>query len=162
MDVVALQVRTSGTTPLLALPPSSRAIDVLVSAVHPSVNQGRRSCSLDRRGPRQVTDTTALLTRGHSMKRLTFLHYAAVSATCLMLSGILLPLAYGASSSPTAARPAVTTPGNAHAAGATEDSLQACLARIPKDSTTGQRLIAEQSCRRDEGDRKPFQATLGR
>lgn len=48
------------------------------------------------------------------------------------------------------------------AAGSVEDSLQACLGRIPKDATAGQRMIAEQSCQRDEGDRKPFQATGGR
>lgn len=48
------------------------------------------------------------------------------------------------------------------AVGSVEDSLQACLARIPKDATAGQRMIAEQSCQRDEGDRKPFQATGGR
>ena len=60
------------------------------------------------------------------------------------------------------AKPVATTPGNTLAAGATEDSLQACLSRIPKDATIGQRMIAEQSCRRDEGDRKPFQATGGR
>lgn len=59
-------------------------------------------------------------------------------------------------------KPVATTPGNTLAAGATEDSLQACLSRIPKDATVGQRMIAEQSCRRDEGDRKPFQATGGR
>lgn len=60
------------------------------------------------------------------------------------------------------AKPVATTPGNTLAAGATEDSLQACLSRIPKDATAGQRMIAEQSCRRDEGDRKPFQASGGR
>ncbi len=48
------------------------------------------------------------------------------------------------------------------AAGAIEDSLRSCLSRIPKDATAGQRMLAEQSCRRDDGDRKPFQATGGR
>jgi hypothetical protein len=43
------------------------------------------------------------------------------------------------------------------AAGAVEDSLQACQTRIPKDASIGQRLIAEQSCARDENDRKAFQ-----
>jgi hypothetical protein len=42
--------------------------------------------------------------------------------------------------------------------GVVEDTLNACLARIPKDSTTGQRLIAEDSCHRDEMDRKIIQA----
>jgi len=62
--------------------------------------------------------------------------------------------------------PPTTTSANVSspsiAAGAIEDSLQACLSRIPKDATAGQRMLAEQSCRRDDGDRKPFQATGGR
>lgn len=52
--------------------------------------------------------------------------------------------------------PAVVTASAAVAAGSPEDSLQACLARIPKDATVGQRMIAEQSCRRDEGIDNPF------
>jgi hypothetical protein len=47
------------------------------------------------------------------------------------------------------------------AAGAVEDSLQACMARIPKDASIGQRMIAEQSCGRDESERKPFEAIPG-
>ena len=47
------------------------------------------------------------------------------------------------------------------AAGAVEDTLKACMARIPKDASIGQRMIAEQSCGRDERDRKPFQAVPG-
>lgn len=43
------------------------------------------------------------------------------------------------------------------AAGAVEDTLKACLARIPKGASDGQRMIAEQGCRRDEGDRKVSQ-----
>jgi hypothetical protein len=57
---------------------------------------------------------------------------------------------------------AAATASSPHAAESVEDSLQACMARIPKDATAGQRMIAEQSCLRDEGDRKPFQATGGR
>ena len=40
------------------------------------------------------------------------------------------------------------------AAGAVEDTLKACLARIPLDASVGQRLLAEQSCAGDEGTRK--------
>ena len=35
------------------------------------------------------------------------------------------------------------------ASGSMEDSLDACLSRIPKDASSGQRMLAEQSCRRD-------------
>ncbi len=48
------------------------------------------------------------------------------------------------------------------ASGAAEDTLLACLARIPKDASAGQRLIAEQSCKRDEGARELIQAVPGR
>ena len=47
------------------------------------------------------------------------------------------------------------------AAGAAEDTLRACMARIPKDASIGQVMIAEQSCWRDENDRKPVQAVPG-
>jgi hypothetical protein len=50
--------------------------------------------------------------------------------------------------------PAAITEPNA-AAGAVEDTLQACMARILKDASIGQRMIAEQSCWRDENDRQP-------
>jgi hypothetical protein len=43
-------------------------------------------------------------------------------------------------------------------AGAVEDTLLACLARIPKDATAGQRMLAEQSCQQDEATRKVVQA----
>jgi hypothetical protein len=53
--------------------------------------------------------------------------------------------------------PAAITHSNA-AAGTVEDTLQACMARIPKDASIGQRMIAEQSCWRDENDRQPFRS----
>jgi hypothetical protein len=51
---------------------------------------------------------------------------------------------------------------DAVAAGSVEDSLDACLARIPKDATAGQKMLAEQSCRRAEADRAPVQTSGGR
>jgi hypothetical protein len=47
------------------------------------------------------------------------------------------------------------------ASGAVEDTLRACRARIPKDASIGQLMIAEQSCWRDENDRKPVEAVPG-
>lgn len=44
------------------------------------------------------------------------------------------------------------------ASGAAEDTLNACITRIPKDASIGQRMIAVESCQRDEADRKPIQA----
>jgi hypothetical protein len=47
------------------------------------------------------------------------------------------------------------------AAGAAEDTLRACMGRIPKDASIGQVMIAEQSCWRDENDRNPVQSVPG-
>ena len=35
------------------------------------------------------------------------------------------------------------------AAGVEEETLDSCLARIPKDATAGQKMMAENTCRRD-------------
>jgi hypothetical protein len=45
--------------------------------------------------------------------------------------------------------------------GAAEDRLKACLARIPKDASIGQRILAGTSCERDEMDRKSIPAVPG-
>ncbi len=47
------------------------------------------------------------------------------------------------------------------AAGSVEDTIRACMGRIPKDASIGQVMIAEQSCWRDENERKPVQAIPG-
>ena len=47
------------------------------------------------------------------------------------------------------------------AVGSVEDTIGACMARIPKDASIGQVMIAEQSCWRDENERKPVQAVPG-
>ena len=97
------------------------------------------------------------------MHRQLSIYRTVLAGTFALLSGILASSVQAADKAPgMPAPPAPTIPGNSIAAGASEDSLQACMARIPKDATTGQRLMAEQSCRRDNGDRQPFQATLGR
>ncbi len=43
------------------------------------------------------------------------------------------------------------------AAGAVEDTLKACLARIPKDASAGQRMLAEQGCEQEAGTRTLIQ-----
>jgi hypothetical protein len=39
------------------------------------------------------------------------------------------------------------------ASGTQGDTLDACMARIPKDASAGQRMLAEESCRRDQANR---------
>ncbi|BCA54587.1 hypothetical protein W02_17270 [Nitrospira sp. KM1] len=47
-----------------------------------------------------------------------------------------------------------STKSNDRAASGTQgDTLDACMARIPKDATSGQRMMAEQSCNRDQANR---------
>jgi hypothetical protein len=46
------------------------------------------------------------------------------------------------------------TSKNRIAAGVEEETLDTCLARIPQDSTTGQKMLAEQTCRRDFAPRR--------
>jgi hypothetical protein len=45
---------------------------------------------------------------------------------------------------------AIAKSGNRASAGTQGDSLKACLARIPSDATTGQQMLAEESCKRDQ------------
>jgi hypothetical protein len=45
--------------------------------------------------------------------------------------------------------------------GAAEDTLKACLARIPEHATVGQRMLAEQTCEREEVIRKTYQGIRG-
>ena len=95
----------------------------------------------------------------------TYAHFrhSMIVGACVLCAGLFVSSAQAAgapASAPATSANTVTTA--AVAAGSVEDSLHACLARIPKDATIGQRMIAEKSCQRDEGDRKPFQATGAR
>ena len=49
---------------------------------------------------------------------------------------------------------ATTKSGNQVAAGTAGDSLEACMARIPKDASVGQRMLAEESCKRDQANQR--------
>jgi hypothetical protein len=44
------------------------------------------------------------------------------------------------------------------ASGAAEDTLKACMARIPEVASAGQRLLAEQSCAGEEETRKAIRS----
>ena len=48
---------------------------------------------------------------------------------------------------------------NTVAANSVDDTLKACLARIPQVATAGQRLLAEQNCRGEERTRQEAQTT---
>lgn len=44
--------------------------------------------------------------------------------------------------------------GDRVASGTQGDTLDACMARIPKDASAGQRMLAEESCKRDQANRR--------
>jgi hypothetical protein len=80
----------------------------------------------------------------------------------LVMASLILPSAGAGerqSGKPATGSAAVTTPGMA--AGAAEDTLNACMARIPKDASAGQRMIAEQGCMRDEIERTQYLPSSG-
>lgn len=54
-----------------------------------------------------------------------------------------------------------SAPQGRPASGTMRDNLQACMSRIPSDASAGQRMMAEQSCQRDEADKKTFLSAPG-
>jgi len=73
----------------------------------------------------------------------------------LALIPCISPLSTYAADQPAGgATPATSVAGLAEtASGAVEDTLKACLARIPKDAADGQRMIAQDTCKRDQENR---------
>jgi len=68
----------------------------------------------------------------------------------------------GSSTGPAAAIISGSLAVQTNAASGTEgDTLQACMARIPQDASSGLRMIAEQSCERDEANRKAILSVPG-
>ncbi|MDO9116322.1 MAG: hypothetical protein Q7U39_00070 [Nitrospira sp.] len=78
---------------------------------------------------------------------------------CLVMSAIV-PTGEGQAADPrttSSAAPLATGEMNVMASGSVEDTLKLCLARIPKDASAGQRLLAEQSCQGAERTRSTSQ-----
>ncbi len=63
-------------------------------------------------------------------------------------------------SAPAAASAPHVVPGPV-AAGSFGDTMQACLNRIPKGASAGQRMMAELSCERDQANRQAIEAVPG-
>jgi hypothetical protein len=83
----------------------------------------------------------------------------AVLLGCLAMSGIFPTIQGQAADLSAKESPAPLSTGdmNVMASGAVEDTLKLCLARIPKDASAGQRLLAEQSCQGAERTRSTSQ-----
>ena len=86
---------------------------------------------------------------------------------CVFLVSLLTVIASWSMPFVNAAEPPVkeTTPRapaadlTAVAANSVDDTLKACLARIPEVATPGQRLLAEQNCQGEERVRQDMQVT---
>ena len=75
-------------------------------------------------------------------------------AVLALIPWIAAPSADAAGKAPKASAPPTQSEGRSSmASGAVEDSQEACLARIPKNATAGQRMLAENSCKRDQASR---------
>lgn len=86
-----------------------------------------------------------------------------VIASLALIPWIGTPSADAARKAPKASAPPTQSEGRSIvASGSVEDSQSACLARIPKVATAGQRMIAEDSCKRDQESRQSFQDAPGR
>ncbi|MBA5865587.1 MAG: hypothetical protein GDA67_02695 [Nitrospira sp. CR1.3] len=97
------------------------------------------------------------------MRDHTLIHRTMLVGIVVIIAGYFASVAFsGEKASVTPAVPTAAITGSAAAEGAVEDTLQACLVRIRKDATAGQRMIAEQGCRKAEAERKPSQRFSGR
>jgi len=93
----------------------------------------------------------------------SFIYPALLFSIMLVAIGSVMPSAMAGDTVSATPAAAVAAPvGGPVSAGTIEDSLSACLARIPKDATQGQRMIAEQSCQRAEVERQPAYTFSGR
>ncbi len=93
----------------------------------------------------------------HSITRI------ALIAALAVIPWIVAPSADAASKKSKASTPPTQSEGRSTvASGAVEDTASACQARIPKDATSGQRMIAEHSCKRDETSRQSMTDVPGR
>ena len=87
--------------------------------------------------------------------------YGLCALLVLVFASVSQATSNTTSSASTVAPGSEATTERGMAAGAAEDTLGACMARIPKDASIGQRMIAEQGCWRDQNDREPFESVPG-
>ena len=93
------------------------------------------------------------------MRSYVFIRRIVILASLVLISWLPAMATQGADK-PSGGSPPVVSLGEPAivTTGAVEDTLKACLARIPKDGSAGQRMLAELSCQEDEGTRKGLQA----
>lgn len=72
----------------------------------------------------------------------------------VLLGSVLSPVSTHAEDGQVQGAMIIPVPTPQVASGAVEDSLKACLARIPKVASVGQRLLAERACEGEDGIRQ--------
>jgi hypothetical protein len=83
-----------------------------------------------------------------------FITGSLLVAALALIPWIAAPSADAAGKKSKASKPPTQSEGRSIvASGAVEDSHGDCLTRIPKDATAGQRMLAEDSCKRDQASR---------
>ncbi len=94
------------------------------------------------------------------MEKFTIINHVFLMSLLTLNASWSIPLAHAAEQ-PTkeTMRRAPTVDLSTVAANSVHDTLNACLARIPKDATVGQRLLAEQNCQGEERTRRETEVT---
>ena len=91
-------------------------------------------------------------------------HEIFITRTVLVASLMVLPLISPAVSLPAEQKQgtrALQSQGlKQNAVESVQDTLKACLSRIPSNASVGQRLLAEQNCQQVEGNREETQLTF--
>lgn len=77
----------------------------------------------------------------------------SIFVASLFLIPLFLPMGSSAAEPEMGTRALQTQNLKQIAVGSTQDSLKACLARIPEDASVGQRMLAEQGCQQVDVDR---------
>lgn len=91
-----------------------------------------------------------------------FIRHMGLVATLSLIGWLPVLPAHAATQPSAKSTPSAPAEGPNIASGAAEDTLKACLVRIPKDASAGQRMMAEQGCERDAGTRELIDAVPGR
>lgn len=91
------------------------------------------------------------------MRTHVFVKRSLLCASVLLLASSLSPFFAHAEDTQVKKGTMITSPTNKQsdvASGAVEDTLKACLARIPEKASVGQRMLAERTCQGEEGIRR--------
>ena len=78
--------------------------------------------------------------------------FGVIALLGMMVGGCASEGTMGSTSTPSASAP--TTGIGRVASGSVEDTSNACMARIPNDASAGQKMLAEESCNRDQAARR--------